>query len=66
MDIYQRNGQYPLAPGISKVLGVEYSGVIEELGPDKGELESEEFKVGDEVFGLAYGGKYINKSTDQE
>jgi NADPH:quinone reductase-like Zn-dependent oxidoreductase len=38
-------------------MGVEYSGVIEELGPEKG-AELEEFKVGDEVFGLAYGGMY--------
>jgi NADPH:quinone reductase-like Zn-dependent oxidoreductase len=56
MDIIQRNGKYPLAPHISKTLGVEYSGVIEELGPETGELETEEFNVGDEVFGLAYGG----------
>ena len=57
MDISQRQGRYPLAPHIPKTLGVEYSGIIEELGPEKGN-EVEEFKVGDEVFGLAYGGEY--------
>lgn len=47
-------GQYPVPPQAPKTLGVEFSGVIEELGdkPEKG------FKVGDEVFGLAYGGAY--------
>jgi NADPH:quinone reductase-like Zn-dependent oxidoreductase len=55
MDIGQRNGRYPLAPHIPKTLGVEYSGVIKELGPDTGD-EIETFEVGDEVFGLAYGG----------
>jgi NADPH:quinone reductase-like Zn-dependent oxidoreductase len=64
MDISQRNGKYPLAPGVSKVIGVEYSGVVEELGPEKGELETEEFKVGDEVFGLAYGGKSIFRCVE--
>jgi NADPH:quinone reductase-like Zn-dependent oxidoreductase len=58
MDIGQRNGRYPLPPHVPKTLGVEYSGVIEELGPDNSDLENEKFEVGDEVFGLAYGGKY--------
>jgi putative PIG3 family NAD(P)H quinone oxidoreductase len=54
MDLLQREGHYPVPPGASKILGVEFSGVIEALGdkPEKG------FKVGDEVFGLAYGGAY--------
>jgi NADPH:quinone reductase-like Zn-dependent oxidoreductase len=56
MDIGQRNGKYPLPPHAPKTLGVEYSGVIEELGPDNSDLETEKFEVGDEVFGLAYGG----------
>ena len=35
-----------------KILGVEFSGTVEELGS-----QSEgSFKKGDEVFGLAYGG----------
>jgi NADPH:quinone reductase-like Zn-dependent oxidoreductase len=63
MDISQRNGKYPLASHVSKTLGVEYSGVIEELGPETSELEIEKFKVGDEVFGLAYGGRFILITT---
>jgi NADPH:quinone reductase-like Zn-dependent oxidoreductase len=47
---------YPVPPGASKILGVEFSGTIEELGADGGGKEG--FKVGDEVFGLAYGGAY--------
>jgi NADPH:quinone reductase-like Zn-dependent oxidoreductase len=56
MDLLQREGLYPVPPGASKVLGVEFSGTVEELGADGGGRES--FKVGDEVFGLAYGGAY--------
>jgi NADPH:quinone reductase-like Zn-dependent oxidoreductase len=59
MDIGQRSRKYPLPPQIPKTMGVEYSGVIEELGPETGE-EVEDFKVGDEVFGLAYGGRYTS------
>ncbi|KAF2711341.1 putative quinone oxidoreductase [Pleomassaria siparia CBS 279.74] len=54
MDLLQRVGQYPVPPGASKILGVEFSGIIESVG-DKPERS---FKVGDEVFGLAYGGAY--------
>jgi NADPH:quinone reductase-like Zn-dependent oxidoreductase len=56
MDLLQREGLYPVPPGASKILGVEFSGTIEELGTDGGGREG--FKVGDEVFGLAYGGAY--------
>ncbi|KAF2808036.1 putative quinone oxidoreductase [Mytilinidion resinicola] len=54
MDLFQREGHYPLPPQAGKILGVEFSGIIEGVGedPEKG------FKVGDEVFGLAYGGAY--------
>ncbi len=54
MDILQRQGMYPIPPGVSKILGVEFSGVIEAVDADV----RESFKVGDEVFGLAYGGAY--------
>lgn len=54
MDLLQREGQYPLPPQAPKTLGVEFSGTIESFG-----AEAERgFKVGDEVFGLAYGGAY--------
>ncbi|KAF2007788.1 NAD(P)-binding protein [Amniculicola lignicola CBS 123094] len=54
MDLLQREGHYPVPPQAPKTLGVEFSGIIEALGdaPERG------FKVGDEVFGLAYGGAY--------
>ncbi|KAF2455332.1 hypothetical protein BDY21DRAFT_73396 [Lineolata rhizophorae] len=54
MDLLQRMGMYPVPPQAPSTLGVEFSGVVEALG---GESE-ENFKVGDEVFGLAYGGAY--------
>ncbi|EIW65898.1 hypothetical protein TREMEDRAFT_70350 [Tremella mesenterica DSM 1558] len=53
MDILQREGKYPLPPKASKtILGVEFAGVISEVGEGCGR------KVGEEVFGLAYGGAY--------
>jgi NADPH:quinone reductase-like Zn-dependent oxidoreductase len=60
MDLLQREGQYPVPPQAPKTLGVEFSGVIEAVGeaPERG------FKVGDEVFGLAYGGAYAEYVFD--
>ncbi|KAI9848448.1 MAG: hypothetical protein M1837_000243 [Sclerophora amabilis] len=62
MDLLQREGHYPIPPQAPKTLGVEFSGTIESFGasPERG------FQVGDEVFGLAYGGayaEYISVST---
>lgn len=54
MDLMQREGKYNVPPQAGKTLGVEFSGWIEELG----EGDHGDFKVGDEVFGLAYGGAY--------
>ncbi|KAI2788984.1 hypothetical protein POX_e07010 [Penicillium oxalicum] len=56
MDLLQREGQYPLPPQAPETMGVEFSGVIESFG-DNAEA-SGDFKRGDEVFGLAYGGAY--------
>ena len=54
MDLIQREGHYPLPPQAPSTLGVEFSGTIESFGPgDHGT-----FQLGDEVFGLAYGGAY--------
>lgn len=52
-DIMQRDGEYPVSPWAGKIMGLEFSGIIEELG----ENSEPSFKVGDEVFSLAYGGK---------
>lgn len=54
MDLMQREGNYPVPPQAPSTLGVEFSGVIEEVAS---EAESG-FKKGDAVFGLAYGGAY--------
>ena len=51
MDLLQREGQYPLPPGASPILGVEFSGTVDDPG-------NSSFKKGDEVFGLALGGAY--------
>jgi len=54
MDLLQREGMYPVPPQAPSTLGVEFSGVVDELA-----AESESgFKKGDAVFGLAYGGAY--------
>ena len=64
MDLLQREGNYPLPPQAPETLGVEFSGVIETLGdgandnPHAAKDTAPEWKVGDEVFGLAYGGAY--------
>ena len=50
MDVSQREGHYPPPPGSSSILGVEFSGHVAELGPDVSE-----WKIGDEVLGLAGG-----------
>ena len=54
MDLLQREGNYPVPPQAPKTLGVEFSGIIESFG----NAAEENFKVGDEVFGLAYGGSW--------
>lgn len=54
MDLSQRLGRYPVPPQAGNILGVEFSGTVEELGSGVGD----KFSVGDEVFGLTYGGAY--------
>ena len=54
MDLMQREGQYEVPPQAGSTLGVEFSGWVEALGEECGS----EFNVGDEVFGLAYGGEW--------
>ncbi len=53
-DVLQRKGQYPAPPGVPHdVPGLEYAGLVEEVGSAVGN-----FRVGDRVFGLAAGGTY--------
>ncbi|KAI9225757.1 MAG: NADPH:quinone reductase [Piptocephalis tieghemiana] len=58
MDILQREGRYPLPPGISPIMGVEFAGVVERVGGDEEDREEEAFPIGSRVFGLVYGGAY--------
>ena len=51
-----------MPPGASQILGVEFSGHVAELGAD-----ATQWKVNDEVFGLASGVcfTYMNPNLDQ-
>ena len=51
MDITQREGNYPVPPGSSDILGVEFSGHITARGPNTSFV----WLPGDEVLGLASG-----------
>lgn len=58
-DTSQRQGNYPPLPGITDILGLEISGVIEEVGAEVGKGDgTQAWKKGDEVFALLYGGGY--------
>jgi NADPH:quinone reductase-like Zn-dependent oxidoreductase len=54
-DITHRNGQYPVPPQAGKILSVEFSGAVARFGDETQHKDG--FEIGDEVFGLAYGGK---------
>ncbi|KAI0019354.1 quinone oxidoreductase putative [Xylariomycetidae sp. FL0641] len=59
MDLLQREGKYPVPPQAPSTLGVEFSGTIESFGSSSStSSSSSDFKIGDAVFGLAYGGAY--------
>ncbi|KAI8904538.1 NADPH:quinone reductase [Powellomyces hirtus] len=53
MDIMQRDGKYPVPPGASPILGVEFAGVVEAAGDGVTKA-----KVGDRICGLLSGGCY--------
>lgn len=65
MDLLQREGRYPVPPQAPKTLGVEFSGTVVEVEGGSGRKSDGDagFKVGDEVFGLAYGGRYITGAS---
>jgi tumor protein p53-inducible protein 3 len=53
MDLLQREGKYPPPHDAPPILGVDFSGVVEEVGP-----HTRKFKKGDRVMGLVSGGAY--------
>eukprot|EP00007_Cunea_sp_BSH-02190019_P004591 CAMPEP_0174244692 /NCGR_PEP_ID=MMETSP0417-20130205/36221_1 /TAXON_ID=242541 /ORGANISM="Mayorella sp, Strain BSH-02190019" /LENGTH=348 /DNA_ID=CAMNT_0015324405 /DNA_START=236 /DNA_END=1278 /DNA_ORIENTATION=- len=55
-DVLQRMGRYPVPPGESEILGLEFSGVIDSFGPDQAKEST--FQVGDRVCALLGGGGY--------
>ncbi|KAL4069984.1 hypothetical protein V8B97DRAFT_2024318 [Scleroderma yunnanense] len=62
LDLMQREGNHNPPPGASTVLGVEFSGRVEQLGPGV-----TKWAIGDQVFGLTGGGayaEYIESSQD--
>ncbi len=60
-DIMQREGKYPSPIGASPILGLEISGVIEEVGS-----KVFKWKNGDKVFGLIPGGGYAEYAVINE
>lgn len=52
-DILQRQGLYPMPPGVTQVPGLEVAGEVVAVGTDV-----TQFKVGDNVCGLTNGGGY--------
>ena len=54
MDLSQRLGKYPVPPQAGPILGVECSGIAVDVSAEA----ADRFAVGDEVFGLTYGGAY--------
>ncbi|KIK65147.1 hypothetical protein GYMLUDRAFT_83061 [Collybiopsis luxurians FD-317 M1] len=53
MDRMQRQGEYPMPPGATDIMGVEFSGIVSAVGEGVSK-----WKAGDEVLGLAIGGAY--------
>jgi putative PIG3 family NAD(P)H quinone oxidoreductase len=52
-DLLQMRGRYPAPPGVpANILGLEYAGEIEAVGPEC----TGPFSVGDRVFGIVSGG----------
>lgn len=52
-DLLQRQGHYPPPRGITDIMGLEASGVVEEVGPGV-----DDWQPGDEVVALLAGGGY--------
>lgn len=57
-DLLQKMGLYPVPEGISPILGLEMSGVVEKVG-----ASVKDWKAGDRVFSLLPGGGYAEQVT---
>ncbi|KAI1176521.1 putative ToxD-like zinc binding oxidoreductase [Nemania sp. FL0916] len=58
-DLLQRDGKYPGISHLTKIMGLEFSGVIARINDKaKDSTTGGSWKVGDEVFGLLPGGGY--------
>lgn len=57
-DLTQRQGRYPMPPGVTDIPGLEASGTVAALGADVRRI-----KVGDEVCALLSGGGYAEYVT---
>jgi len=60
-DLSQRQGKYPMPPGVTDIPGLELSGTIVALGDGAGR-----FKLGDTVCALVPGGGYAEYATAPE
>lgn len=60
-DLLQRQGNYPVPPGDSPIMGLEMSGEVVEIGP-----EVTKWAIGDQVFGLLNGGGYAEFAVIHE
>jgi len=60
-DVLQRKGLYNAPHGASSIMGLEVSGIVEEIGEDV-----KRFKVGDKVMALVDGGGYAQYALAYE
>jgi NADPH2:quinone reductase len=60
-DLSQRQGKYPMLPGVTDIPGLEVSGSVAALGRGTGRL-----KIGDPVCALISGGGYAEYATAPE
>lgn len=60
-DLSQRQGKYPMPPGVTDIPGLEVSGTVAALGSGTGR-----FKIGDPVCALISGGGYAEYATAPE
>ena len=60
-DTLQRQGKYPVPPGVTPILGLEMAGEVIGMGPG-----SDKWKLGDRVCGLLSGGGHAQYVTIHE